>query len=211
MRRLVLLVLVVVPCRLRILFYRHVFGWKIGSRVRIGFSYISADRVDIGDNVRIGHFNNIRGVRELVIGSDTYLLNFNQLFGASYDFFPCSVTIGKNVGIMSRHYLDCAGTIVIGDQAKLAGRDSHLWSHTVTLIDGGQKLVPTTVKIGQKVYVGARSTLVGCSIPAEAMVGAGAVVTKNFENEPGRVLIAGNPAKVVKRYDVPAESPQSPS
>lgn len=37
-----------------------------------------------------------------------------------------------------------------------------------------------TVSIGQEVYVGARSVLVGCHIPAKAVIGVGSVITKTF-------------------------------
>ena len=62
--------------------------------------------------------------------------------------------------------------------------------------------------VGQGVYIGARSTLIGCSIPDRAMVGAGSVVNKSFATEDYRLLIAGNPAIVKKRYDNDALSEQ---
>jgi len=62
------------------------------------------------------------------------------------------------------------------------------------------QLAPITVEIGADAYIGARATLVGCKLPSKALVGAGSVVTKDFADIHDRVLIAGNPAKVVKTY-----------
>jgi serine acetyltransferase len=208
MRRLALLLLIALPCRLRLFCYRQFFGWKIGRNVRIGWSVLHADHVEIGDDVRIGHLNLIRNVRRLVIGKGTYLLNSNHVFGSANYLtdFPAEVTIGAGAGIMSRHFIDASGTVVIGDGVILAGRDTHLWSHSATLEAGVRKLIPTRVEIGSGAYIGARATLVGCRVPTGAFVGAGAVVVKPFADDVGRVLLAGNPAKVVKTYAA-AETP----
>ena len=44
-----------------------------------------------------------------------------------------------------------------------------------------------------------RQALVYCRIPADSVVGAGAVVTKDFSKEGTGLLLAGNPAEVRKR------------
>jgi len=53
--------------------------------------------------------------------------------------------------------------------------------------------------IDDRCYVGARATLVYCRIPADSVVGAGAVVTKDFSKEGTGLLLAGSPAEVRKR------------
>ena len=55
------------------------------------------------------------------------------------------------------------------------------------------------VNIGENVWIGARCIILkGASIGAESVVAAGSVVKGNV---PRRVLVAGNPAQVVKQYD----------
>jgi acetyltransferase-like isoleucine patch superfamily enzyme len=66
--------------------------------------------------------------------------------------------------------------------------------------NGNPALNPLDVTIGAHVYVGARSTLVGCALPDRTVVGAGSVVTKQFAAEATPYLIAGNPAIIKKRY-----------
>ncbi|MGB7294265.1 MAG: acyltransferase [Candidatus Aminicenantales bacterium] len=59
------------------------------------------------------------------------------------------------------------------------------------------KVVPTLVRKGAS--IGSSATiLAGVTIGEYAMVGAGAVVTKDV---PGRTIVAGNPAKVLRPVD----------
>ena len=203
MRKIILILAVILPLPLKLFLYRTLLKWKIGRNVKIGYSYLEAGDVEISDQVRIGHFNVIRGVRRLRVGRGTYIANFNEVFGDGgfYGNFVSCLEIGADVSLMSRHFIDLGGTVIIGDRTTVGGRDTHFWSHTRTLSGSGARLEPTTVTIGSDVYVGARATLVGCSIPDGAVVGAGSVVTKSFAPEPQRLLIAGNPAAIRERYD----------
>ena len=73
-------------------------------------------------------------------------------------------------------------------------------SHSLEFEKTSSKLVPKDIFIGNNVYIGARASLFGCYIPDNAIIGMGSVVTKSFEGENDRVLIAGNPATIKKRY-----------
>ena len=183
----------------------RLLGWKIGSRVRIGLSYLDALNVTIGDGVRIGHFNVVRSVKRLSIGPNTVIANFNAFFGTTYGpDFPGIVDIGAEVSWMSHHFVDAAGNLQVSSQAVIAGRDTHFWTHEAQPFESGLRLMATRVEIGSGAYVGARATLLGCSVPPGAVVGAGSVVTKDFAPEPARLLIAGNPATIRKRYPAQA-------
>lgn len=210
MRKTLLALAVFLPLPLKLFLYRTLLRWNIGRGVKIGYSYLDAVDVEIGDKVCIGHFNVLRGVRRLRIGSGTYIANFNEIFGDGgfYENFVSSLEIGSGVSFMSHHFIDVGGTVLIGDRATIGGRDTHFWSHTRTLHNGVPRLEPTTVEIGADVYVGARATLVGCSVPDGAVVGAGSVVTKSFAPEAQRLLIAGNPAAIRKRYDFDEKRPE---
>jgi len=208
MRKLFLLLTVILPQPIKQLFYRRVFGWKIGRRVRLGLSYIDAGSVDIGDDTCIGHFNVFRKLAKLEIGPTTYIANFNQFFGSDMRGAASCLVLGTNVRFMSRHFVDVAGHVEIGARSTIGGRDTQIWSHTIRIRQGRQQLEPADVRIGEEVYVGARATLICCDIPAGAMVGAGSVVAKSFPAESSRLLLAGNPAAIMKRYP-PADIPPS--
>jgi acetyltransferase-like isoleucine patch superfamily enzyme len=56
---------------------------------------------------------------------------------------------------------------------------------------------PLTIHIGRNVWIGARATICGeVRIGDDSIVGAGAVV---FEDVPPQTIVAGNPARVVRR------------
>ncbi len=201
-RKFLLLLAVVLPQPVKRALYRRVFGWQIGRRVRLGLSYLDARRVTVGDGARIGHFNVFRGLERLEIGPDTYIANLNQFFGAGAALGAggSELVIGAGVNFMSRHFVDVAGRVEIGARSTIGGRDTQIWSHTLRVREGRQALEAAHVRVGEGAYIGARAVLVCCDIPAGAMVGAGSVVAKRFPAEPCRLLIAGNPATVVKRY-----------
>ncbi len=206
-RKLLLLLVVVLPAPLKRTAYRRLFGWDVGPGVRIGLSYLDARSAAFGEAARVGHFNVVRGLNHLHVGRGSYVANFNQVSGNRFDaIFPSRLHVGDHVQLMSHHFLDAAGTVTIADGATLGGRDTHVWSHTLVVDDaGGRHLRPLDVTVGPGAYLGARVTLVGCSVPAGAFVGAGSVVTKSFPADPdGRpLLIAGNPATIRKTYARP--------
>ena len=201
MRKTLSLLVILLPQPVKQWIYRNIFKWQIGKDVQIGLSYLDVEQMALGDGVRIGHFNIIRGVKHLSIGEGTYIANFNQMFGASYPDWASELAIGRHVNFMSRHFIDVGGSVSIGDKAVIGGRDTQFWSHTRAFRDGEPSLEPTSLHVGAGVYVGARATLVSCDVPDGAVVGAGSVVTKSFAAEPCRLLIAGNPATIRKRYD----------
>ncbi|MBF2026258.1 MAG: hypothetical protein IGS48_05760 [Oscillatoriales cyanobacterium C42_A2020_001] len=210
MSKVLLLLAVLLPRPLKLFTYRKILGWTIGQNVRIGFSYIDADKVDIGDNVYIGNLNVIRCVKQLQIGKNSRIVNFNQFFGRRDNpRWPSQLTIGEKVQFMSHHFIDAGGTVTIGDRTTVGGRDTQIWSHSLIYQTGEGVMGPISVSIGEDVYIGARSTLVGCQIPNKAVIGAGSVITKDFSHETGRILIAGNPGVIKKRYEIKAVSTSS--
>ena len=63
----------------------------------------------------------------------------------------------------------------------------------------GRKLSARSISIGRNCWLGDKVAILGgVSLGDGVVVGAGSVVTKSF---PNNVMIAGSPAKIVKRYD----------
>ena len=93
----------------------------------------------------------------------------------------------------------------------------------VMMVDGnfhtidypGRKPRPPGISIGRQVWIGARATILsGASVADGCVIAAGAVVAGCFD-EP-RTLIAGNPARVVRRdvswhLDAPPSDEEEPS
>jgi maltose O-acetyltransferase len=76
---------------------------------------------------------------------------------------------------------------------------NHRFSGHAPMIDQGYD-DPRLVTIGDDVWIGTRAiVLPGVTIGTGAIVGAGAVVTKDV---PENAIVAGNPARVMKLRDV---------
>ena len=146
--------------------------------------------VEVGENVRIFNFVNAYGCS---IDSGSKMGAFVEIQKGS--------TIGKNCKISSHTFI-CEGVHI---------RDNVFIGHNVTFIndkfpratnlDGSpqteadwhleETIIEEGASLGSSVTV-----LCGVTIGKNAIVGAGSVVTKNVE---ANTIVAGNPAKVLKR------------
>jgi acetyltransferase-like isoleucine patch superfamily enzyme len=110
------------------------------------------------------------------------------------------IRVGDRVFVNCGTVLICVLEITIGDDVALANEvyimDSN--SHGVE----GRPHVEAPVVIGDGTWVGARAmVLPGVTIGRRVVVAAGSVVTRDV---PDDVLVAGNPARVVRALDYPA-------
>lgn len=94
-----------------------------------------------------------------------------------------SVTIGRNT--------------LIGAESIITDTDCHPLSPEMRLVSQTKCAEALPVTIGQSVFIGTRAIILkGVRIGDGAVVGAGAVVSRDV---PERMIVAGNPAKVVGR------------
>jgi acetyltransferase-like isoleucine patch superfamily enzyme len=193
--------------------YRLFFGYRIGRRVRIGVSIIDAGKVDIGDDVSIGHLNIITRVADLTIKDHSRIGQLNIIRGGSkvslgrYSEImrlneinsipePDSVNeldpqflLGDGSIVTTGHKIDFTDKVELGRRVILGGRNSSLWTHN------RQRTLPIT--IGDLVYLGSEIRMApGSSIGSRCIVGIGAVITGELVAE-GK-LIGGVPGKVIK-------------
>ena len=106
---------------------------------------------------------------------------------------------GARVGIGSV----LIGPVTLGDRA---GLGQHVFisgfNHGYadpTCDSNGQPLVLKPVVVGCESHIGANSVVVaGVHIGERCQIGAGSVVTKDI---PSYCVAAGNPARIIKRYD----------
>ena len=148
------------------------------------------NNVTLGKNVKIFDFVNLYGC---TIGDDTKVGTFVEI--------QKNATIGKNCKISSHTFI-CEGVHI---------EDNVFVGHNVTFIndkipksvneDGSMqseadwKVVETYIKKGSS--IGSSATIMcGVTVGEKAIVGAGAVVTKDV---PPNSIVAGVPAKVIKK------------
>ena len=212
-RLLVLALIAVLPSFLMRPCYRLLFGYRIGKRLRIGFSIIDVQECQIEDDVKIGHLNVIIGVRKLVLGDHVRIGHLNIIRGGEevdlgrYSELirmneinsipePDEVnpmdprfTLGAGSIITTGHKIDFTDRVCIGRRTIIGGRNSSLWTHN------RQRTRP--ISIGDFAYVGSEIRMApGSSIPSRCIVGIGSVITGKIETE--EWLIAGVPAKPIK-------------
>ena len=193
--------------------YCLMFGYKVGKRVRIGFSIIDARECMIADNVSIGHFNFLVGTKLLSIGEHTRIGHLNIIRGGDEVRIGryCEVLrwneinsipdpdvvnpiepkfiLGDGSVITASHKIDFTDRVEFGKRVILGGRNSSLWTHN--------RQMTRPIEIGDQAYIGSEIRVApGGSIPPRCVVGIGSVITKAFSAE--NMLIAGVPAKEIK-------------
>lgn len=114
--------------------------------------------------------------------------------------YPERIIRGKNVypGDSPGVYINAANGVQIGDYTNL-GPCVGLISANHNFIDNDRFTITRPIVIGRHCWIGKGATLLpGVSLGDFTIVGAGAIVTKDFE---GYCVIAGNPAKKIKDLD----------
>lgn len=88
-----------------------------------------------------------------------------------------------------------AKKIVIGANTQLAPNVS-IYDTNFHPVQQGEKAMEVEVVLGKNVWIGENSIILpGTSVGDHSIIGANSVVTRNI---PGRVVAAGNPARVIK-------------
>ncbi len=154
-------------------------------------SLIAPD-VKLGENVKIYAFTNLYGCE---VGDDSKIGTFVEV--------QKGAKIGKHCKVSSHTFI-CEG-VTIGDEVFIG--------HGVTFTndrfpratnedgsaqtDDDWEVVETIVE--NRASIGSGATLLcGITIGESSLVGAGSVVTKDV---PPRTIVAGNPARIVKKLD----------
>ncbi len=117
------------------------------------------------------------------------------------------VEIGEGCCFSKGVEIDGTGFVKVGDHC-IFGRNVQIVSHTHKFLDGvveditqEKGILPTSIEIGSNVFIGDFSLILPQvrSIGKDAIIGAGAVLTKNVG--PGEIW-AGNPAaRIGSRYE----------
>jgi acetyltransferase-like isoleucine patch superfamily enzyme len=144
---------------------------------------------------------------KIEIGDEVFIAE-NSFFSVSKDFngqkFNPEVKIGNNVRIGGNFILGCINKVVIEDNVIFADRvfvSDHV--HEYANVKKPVIFQPLNsvgeVHIRSGSFIGVNSVIMpGVTIGKNSVVGASSVVTKSV---PDYSVVAGVPAKVIKRYD----------
>jgi maltose O-acetyltransferase len=150
---------------------------KVGADpVVLGDPIVQCDDLEIGDRFQIWsahRLTSVTGPGRIRIG-DGVFINAGVVV-----YSEVAITIGDDVALANEVY------VMDTSSHGMEGRDPYA----------------APVSIGAGTWVGARAIILpGVTIGSRVVVGAGAVVTKDVPDE---VLVAGNPARVVRQLTYP--------
>lgn len=114
-----------------------------------------------------------------------------------YSDHGVNIRIGRNVFVNQNCRFNDIGGIDIGDDVMLGPNVSLISSgHPIDPVGRRDGITSAPIVIGRNVWIGTSALILqGVTVGADAIIGAGAVVTRDV---PPRTLVAGVPATVVK-------------
>ena len=166
---------------------------KIGKNVEIEPYVVFADKVQIGNNVKILSFSHLEGVKidnDVSVGPYARLRPGTKIKSGSKigNFVEVKKsTINKNSKVNHLSY--------IGDA--VVGKDVNIGAGTITCNYDGRKKSKTNIK--DKVFVGSNTSLVApVTLNEKSVIGAGSVITKNVTK--GSLALTRSNQKEKKNY-----------
>ena len=166
---------------------------KIGKNVEIEPYVVFADKVQIGNNVKILSFSHLEGVKidnNVNVGPYARLRPGTKIKSGSKigNFVEVKKsTINKNSKVNHLSY--------IGDA--LIGKEVNIGAGTITCNYDGRKKSKTNIK--DKVFVGSNTSLVApVTLNEKSVIGAGSVITKNVSK--GSLALTRSNQKEKKNY-----------
>jgi acetyltransferase-like isoleucine patch superfamily enzyme len=153
------------------------------------------------------------------IGKPVFISNFKRIFiGKKVRIFPgarieainqnSSITFEDNISIGQNLHIISGAKMIIGKNTTISANvlitnvDHEFKKINQHIID--QPLLIKETKIGENCFIGYGVVIqAGTTLGKQCIIGANAVVRGNF---PDYCVIAGIPAKIIKRYDQKSQS-----
>lgn len=182
-------------------------------RKYIGSLYRNASNVVLGENVKFPYIESgVPSCGKIEVGDNSWIGGIINMFPHNKD---AVLKIGKDCYIGDGSRIWCAKSITIGDRVLIAHNVNIFdtathpvnkktrYEHEKIVKQSGlpkkkySEIAESSVVIKDDVWIGCNSIILkGTEIGQGAIVAAGSVVTKNV---PPDTMVAGNPAKVVKK------------
>lgn len=168
-------------------------------------------KILIGPTIKTGQIQIGFMETSLTSGSEQCILNFEGViifkgkakFGAGTKIAvgnEARLTFGENFKITSNSSIACFKEIIFGSNCLLSWEILVMDTDAHHIYNSDEEIInpDKVITIGEKVWIGCRVTILkGAEIPNYCIVGSNSVVSKSFND--ANSLIAGNPAKIIKR------------
>ena len=174
-----------------------------GSEVHKYMSELSGEAMKITAQINNAYHSpeELKTLFETLIGRPTE--DF-RLFPPFYTDCGKNIRVGKNVFINSGCCFQDQGGITIGDGVLIGHQVVLATLDHVLDPDKRQSIIPRPIVIGNNVWIGSHSTILGgVTVGDNAVIAAGAVVTKDV---PPNTIAGGVPAKIIKKIETERKS-----
>lgn len=208
MKKILSILILILPWKIRRIIYIKIFGYKINKNSYIGFSIIFPKNLIMKEYSRIGHLNICKNIDLLQLDQHSIIENLNWITGFPsiknsihfVDFkerIPALI-IGEHSAITSRHSIDCTDTIEIGKFTTLAGSKTQILTHSINPMTGKQEC--NKIFIGNYNFIGTSCVILNTCITSDySIFGAMSLLNKRYIKE--FRLYGGIPAKEIKEVD----------
>lgn len=207
MKKILNIIIIFLPWAIRRRLLNIFYHYKIHPKAKIGLSYIYPKHLIMEEGAYIGHLNVAIHLELIYMGKDCTISQKNWITGfpiadkSNFQDFPNRkpyLIMGKDSAITKQHLIDCTDTVTIGELTSIGGYGTQILSHSTSLQHNKQSCAPIT--IGHHCFIGTRSIILpGSILPNQAVLGAGAVLKKQFTESFS--LYGGVPAKFIKKMD----------
>lgn len=120
-----------------------------------------------------------------------------RVFPPFYTDFGRNITVGRDVFINAGCHFQDHGGVTIGDGCQIGHNVVFATLNHGLSPEDRQNTYPAPIVLGRNVWVGSNATILqGVTIGDNAVIAAGAVVTKDVEPA---TVVGGVPAKVIRR------------
>ena len=160
---------------------------------------VDVARFELADGARIGLGNVFRQLTLVSMGELSTIGQWNWISAApmirAKSPETCVLRLGRESAIVSRHFLDCAGSITLDDFAMVAGNRSMLMTHGMDLAEGSQKI--SGIRIGKHSLLNSGNKVnAGSLLPDCSATTMGAVLSPGLVAEGW--LYSGDPAAAIR-------------
>lgn len=122
-----------------------------------------------------------------------------RVFPPFYTDFGRNITVGRDVFINACCHFQDHGGVTIGDGCQIGHNVVFATLNHGLSPEDRQNTYPAPIVLGRNVWVGSNATILqGVTVGDNAVIAAGAVVTKDVEPA---TVVGGVPAKVIRRIE----------